>query len=239
MRTLHEILLLFRRKLLETIREPAWVAAGLSTPLLYLALFTPLLRGLGAPALGSDHVLEVFVPGVLALMAFGAGMGAGWVVVWELQTGVIERLRVTPTARFSLLLGSVLRDVVMLLAPALLVLAVAFGFGFPIHWAGLAVLFLLLSLLTAVVSAASGSLGMIFKNIGSLAAVVTGLQLPIMLLAGVLLPISIGPPWLRTVAHLNPMFYVTSGVWQAFAVMVPLAVLSLGWATRVYRKAVA
>ncbi len=141
-------------------------------------------------------------------------MGASWIVVWELQTGVIERLRVTPTGRFSLLMGSVLKDVVMLVVPGLLVLLVASLFGFQIHWAGLAVLFVPLSLLIAVVSAASGSLGLILKNIGSLAAVVASRDLAADTLG-------------------------SSGVWQAFAVMVPLTALTLWWATRVYRKAVA
>ncbi|HEY4392149.1 MAG TPA: hypothetical protein VGN02_12460 [Paenibacillus sp.] len=58
-------------------------------------------------------------------------------------------------------------------------------------------LFVLLSLLTAIISATSSSLGLILQNVGSLAAVVANLQLPITLLAGILLPLSIGPKWLR------------------------------------------
>ena len=70
--------LFFRRKLLETLRQPVWVITGLSTPLLYLALFEPLLRSVaGGNGVPAGHVLDVFVPGILTLMAFGAGMGAG------------------------------------------------------------------------------------------------------------------------------------------------------------------
>lgn len=251
MNMLLEMRLLFWRKMLETLREPAWVIAGLSTPLLYLALFSPLLTNLSSPLYSFDNVLDLFVPGILALMAFGAGMGAGWGVIFELQSGVIERLRVTPASRFSLLMGGVLRDIVMFIVPALLVIIVASLFGFQLHWAGIAILLILLTLLTAIVSAASASLGLIMKDIGSLAAVVTSLQLPIILLAGVLLPISLGPDWLRFLAHINPMFYVVEAarslaggiinsteVWLAFAVIVPLTALVLWWATGVYRKAV-
>jgi ABC-2 type transport system permease protein len=251
MKTIHEIRLLFWRKMLETLREPSWVIAGLSTPLLYLLLFTPLLKGINSSMFGTGKVLDVFVPGILALMAFGAGMGAGWVVIWELQSGVIERLRVTPSSRFALLMGGVLRDIVMFIVPAILVIFTASLFGFHIHWAGLAILIILLSLLTAIASATSVSLGLIFKNIGSLAAVVTSLQLPITLLAGVLLPLSVGPRWLNNIAHFNPMFYAveasrvlvngtinSSIVLQAFMVIVPLTALVLYWATGIYRKAV-
>ena len=251
MKTLHEIRLLFWRKMLETLRQPIWIISGLTTPLLYLALFAPLLNGMKG-MLGTGNVLDLFVPGILVLMAFGAGMGSGWIVIWELQTGVIERLRVTPASRFSLLMGSVLKDAVMFIPPAVLVILLAALFGFQLHWAGLAVLMVLLFLLTAVVSALSTSLGLILKQIGSLAAVVTGFQLPLTLLAGVLLPLSLGPKWLLVIAHFNPMFYVVeaarvlaggslagSQVLEAFMVMLPLTALVLAWSTGVYRKAVA
>jgi ABC-2 type transport system permease protein len=80
--------LFFRRKMLESLRQPAWIVMGLTTPLLYLALFTPLLNSLaGSPGFPKGHVLDVFVPGILVLIAFGAGMGAGWTVIWELDSG--------------------------------------------------------------------------------------------------------------------------------------------------------
>src|SRR5215471_7796390 len=200
--------LFFVRKMLETLRQPVWVFMGLSVPLLYMALFAPLLKPLaGGPGFPTGKVLDVFLPGILALMAFGAGMGAGWVVIFELQSGVIERLRVTPASRFALLLGTVLRDVVMFVVPALVVIGIAIPFGFHAHWGGIAVLLGLLALLTGTVSATSSAMGITLKEIGSLAAVVTGLQLPLTLLSGVLLPLSLGPDWLRALAHLNPMYY--------------------------------
>jgi ABC-2 type transport system permease protein len=103
-----------------------WIITGLSTPPLYLALFEPLLRSVGGgPSLPAGRVLDVFVPGILVLMAFGAGMGAGWVVIWELDSGVIERLRVAPARRFALLLGTALRDVAMFVVPGIVVIAIA------------------------------------------------------------------------------------------------------------------
>ena len=245
--------LFFRRKLLETLRQPVWIITGLSTPLLYLALFAPLLRTLaGGPGFPHGKVLDIFVPGVLTLMAFGAGMGAGWVVIWELDSGVTERLRVTPASRFALLLGSVLRDVVMFAIPALVVVLVAVPFGFHARWGGLAVLLPLLALLTASVSAASSALGLTLRQIGSLAAVVTGLQLPLTLLSGILLPLSLGPGWLQALGHVNPMYYavgaardlaagtiVTRGVGAGFVVMSAVAALALWWGTHSYRRAMA
>ena len=243
--------LFFRRKLLETLRQPVWVITGLSAPLLYLALFEPLLKSLaGGAGFPSGQVLEVFVPGILTLMAFGAGMGAGWVVIWEMDSGVIERLRVTPASRLALLLGTVLRDIVMFAVPAVVVIVIAIPFGFQARWGGLALLLLLLAMLTAACSASSSALGIGLKQIGSLAAVVTGLQLPLTLLSGILLPLSLGPGWLRVLGHLNPMYYAveaardlaagtitTAAVGIGFLVTGTAAALALWWGTRSYRQA--
>ncbi|MEM5818049.1 MAG: ABC transporter permease [Desulfitobacterium hafniense] len=241
--------LLCRRRLLEQIRSPIWLFMGLTTPLLYLALFAPLLGGL--PTVGGAGVADAFVPGLLALFALSSGTGIGWIINHELKTGIIERFRVSPVSRFSLLMGNVLKDIVTFLLPALIVIIVASFAGFHIHAGGLAVLLVLLCLLTAVVSAASSSLGLVAKDIGTIAAVVTGLQLPITLLAGVLLPISLGPAWLQVLAHLNPLYYVVEAsrvlaggtIWDgkvlwAFGVMIPLLGITLSWAVNVYRKAV-
>ena len=245
--------LFFRRKLLEALRQPVWIITGLSTPLLYLALFEPLLSALaGGAGFGSGTVLDVFVPGILTLMAFGAGIGAGWLVIWELDSGVIERLRVTPASRFALLLGTVLRDIVMFAVPGLVVVLVAIPFGFDPHWGGLALLTVLLALLTASASATSAALGLRLRQIGSLAAVVTGTQLPLTLLAGILLPLSIGPAWLRVLGHLNPMYYavlaarelaagqvLTATVGVGFGALAGIAALALYWGTRSYQRAMA
>jgi ABC-2 type transport system permease protein len=245
--------LLFRRKMLESLRQPAWIIMGLTTPLLYLALFTPLLNSLaGGPGFPPGHVLDVFVPGVLVLIAFGAGMGAGWPVIWELDSGVIERLRVTPASRLAIVLGTAARDIVMFVVPGVVVILVATVAGFHAHWGGLILLLVLLSLLTAACSATSSALGLGLKQIGSLAAVVTGAQLPLTLLSGILLPLSLGPAWLRVLGHLNPMYYAVeaardlaagtvanAAVGVGFAITAAAAALALCWGTRAYQHAMA
>lgn len=253
MRILKEIRLLFIRRIKEELRQPMWIFMGLATPLMYILLFSPLLKNLNPmKPLTTAQVLDSFVPGILTLLAFGTGMGSGWSIIWDLQSGLVERFRVTPASRFSMLMGVVLSDIAAFLVPAVLVIGISACFRFEVHIGGLLVLILLLCLLTAIVSAWSLSLGLILKQVSSLAAVITGLQLPLTLLSGVLLPLSMGPQWLQNIAHINPMYYtveasrvlatgiISSGkTLTAFLVMIPLTVVVLAWATRVYQKAVA
>jgi ABC-2 type transport system permease protein len=78
MTIVRELGLLWRRKLLETLRH----------------------RLAGGPGFPRGAVLDVFVPGVLCLVAFGAGMGAGGVVIFELDTaaGVVPSAAAHPRA---------------------------------------------------------------------------------------------------------------------------------------------
>ena len=129
--------LLARRRILETLRQPIWVLMGLSVPLMYLAPFAPLLKPLaGGPGFPGGSVLDVFVPGILALMAFGSGMGAGWIVIGELE---FRRHR-TAAGHPGEPAGPGARDGpprrAHVVVPAALVLVVATPFGFDPHWGG-------------------------------------------------------------------------------------------------------
>jgi ABC-2 type transport system permease protein len=114
---------------------------GFSTPVLYLALFTPLLRHLvGAPGLPAGHVLDLFLPGILALLAFASGSGPGFSTIFELRSGVIERFRVTPASRLAILAGPILASMLLMFAVDAVVVGIGAGLGFGLHAGGLLLL---------------------------------------------------------------------------------------------------
>jgi ABC-2 type transport system permease protein len=253
MKTATDAGLLLRRYLIQLLRNPAFVMIGFATPLLYLALFTPLLRHLaGAQGLPSGNVLNLFLPGILALLAYASGAGPGFSTVFELRAGVIERFRVTPVSRLAILAGPILASMLLMFLFDLVLVLAGWGFGFHLHVLGLLLLALLLALQMATMAAFSITVALRSGEINGVAAIINGLNLPVLLLGGVLLPISLGPAWLRVLAHFNPLYYTVAAaralaagpltgtaVWQAFAVLVPLCAVVLYWATSVVRKAVA
>ncbi len=252
MKLVRDTRLLAWRRSLQLLRNPVWLFVSLTVPLLYLALFTPLLRNVPvAPGQGGS-VLDEFLPGILALLAFTSGTSAGFSTLFELQAGVIERFRVTPASRLALLLGPLVSGMVSMFIFDLLLLVVGVAFGFQIHVPGLLVLGVLLALFYLTLAAFSTAVALLTKEITGFAAIVNGINLPLMLLAGVLLPISLGPAWMGVLAHFNPLYYLVTAsrtlaldtfsgpaLWQAFAVLTPLCAVSLAWATHVYRRAVA
>jgi ABC-2 type transport system permease protein len=251
-KTARDTTLLFHRYTVQMLRNPTWLFVGFSTPLLYLVLFTPLLKHFSSPGSPTSGVIDVFLPGILALLAFASGMASGFGTIFEIQEGVIERLRVTPASRLAILMGPLLSGMLMMFVFDAVVVAAAAGLGFRASWAGLALLVVLLGLLVVTMAAFSTAVAVVSKDISSFAAVINGLNLPVLLLAGVLLPISFGPTWMQVLAHFNPLYYGVEGaralcagafsspaVWQAFAVLVPLCAVVVTWATRVFRQAVA
>jgi ABC-2 type transport system permease protein len=250
MKTVRDIGLLFQRSVVQLLRNPVWLVVGFSTPILYLALFTPLLQHLAG--LPRSTVLDLFLPGILSLLAFSSGVSAGFNTIFELKGGVIERFRVTPASRFAILTGPIVASMLMTFVFDAVVVAVGAALGFSVHWLGLVTLGLLLGCLMLITSAFSIATALVTKEISGFAAVVNGLNLPVLLLAGVLIPMSFGPTWLRVLAHFNPLYYLVqssrvlasgtltgTAIWQAVAVLVPLCALTLAWATGVVRKAVA
>ncbi len=245
MKLVRDTALFTGRHALQMLRNPIWLFVGFSTPLLYLALFTPLIKG--------AHIgnLDFFLPGILSLLAFASGSSAGFGTIFELQAGVIERFRVTPTSRLAILLGPLVSGMTSMFIFDAVLVGVGTAFGYHVHWAGLLVLAVLLGVFALTLAAFSTALALVTKEISAFAAVINGINLPVLLLAGVLLPISLGPEWMNVLAHFNPLYYLVVGsralshghlardaVWQAFAVLVPLCAVSLAWATRVYRRAV-
>ncbi len=243
-----DLRLFYVRKLLSSLRNPIFVFMGITIPLLYLLLFSPLLSNVAGTRC---DVLTLFVPGMLALIAFSGGMFAGFGMIDEVRCGVIERFRVTPASRFAILAGPVLRDVSTVVAQGALFVVISSIFGFRPSLLGLPFLFFLLMLLTLITSSLGNALGLILKSEDRLAPLVHGINLPVMLLSGVLLPMSLAPRWLQVLAHCNPVYYVVEAarllvvgevshllVLRAFAILLPLALLSLRWATRVVYKVV-
>jgi ABC-2 type transport system permease protein len=252
MKTLTDIGLLFVRKMRETLRNPIYILNSMLTPIIYLVLFAPLLQKLvGVPGLQTKDVLNVFVPGLLVIVAFFGGLFVGYNMIDEVRNGVIERLRVTPTSRFALLAGRVLRDLVNVLFIVILFILVSLPFGFRPNVVGLLLLIPLVAMLLITTSSLGNALGLILRDEDRLSPIVQGINLPILLLSGVLLPLELAPPWLQFLAHFTPPYYaVVAGrllvvgvfhdirIAEAYVVMIAVTVASVWWATNAFRKAV-
>jgi ABC-2 type transport system permease protein len=242
--------LIFQRQLLLLVRNPVWVFVGIFQPVMYLLLFAPLLK----PALNASTTAEayrIFVPGLLVLLAIFGGLFQGFGLIAELRAGVIERSRVTPVSRLALLLGRSLRDVVSLLVQGAIITVLALFFGLRVHLGDVLLAFLLLGLISLMTSSVSYGVALAVKSEDVLAPVMNTIAQPVLLLSGILLPMSLAPRWLQAIADWNPFAWAVEGaralfagdigadeVWQALVIMAALTVLALFWAGRKFASSV-
>ena len=207
-----ETRLIFRQQLRLMLREPVWAVLGIIQPLLYLALFGPLLKPLTrAPGFPPGSSWSVFVPGLLIQLAMFGTLFVGFGLIGEVRFGVVERMRVTPASRLALLAGRVLRDVLVLVSQAVLLVAVASAFGLRAPVAGLALVLAIVALLGVALSSFSYAVALKLKSEDALAQLLNSIAVPLLLLSGILLPMSLAPRWLYLLSRVNPFSHVVDG----------------------------
>ena len=253
MRTIRDTWLIFDRSLTLSLRNPVWVIMGIGQPILYLLLFGPLLTNIARmPGLPPGGAFNVFVPGILVMTALFSSAFVGFGLCDEMREGVVERMTVTPMSRLAMLVGRSLRDVVLLLGQGLILVVLAIPFGLEINLGGVAVAFAMLALIGLMMSPVSYTLALVLKSEDSLAPVVNGLALPLLLLSGVMLPMSFAPDWLQTIAKLNPLYHAVAAIRALFnasygdseivigvVVLVVLAAVTIALGARSFSRAAA
>jgi ABC-2 type transport system permease protein len=236
----------FARSIRPTLRNPRSLLIGMSMSLLYLALFGPLLHQISA---GGGSSWQWFVPGMLVQTALFGTSYAGFALIPEIRSGALERFRVTPVSRAALLLGRVLGDVMRLLVQAALLAGLATIFGFRVGVGPLLLGLLLLAVLGVAIGSASYALALKVRHEYAFAPLLGTSTLPLLLLSGVLLPMTIAPTWLYGLSRANPLSYVVdaeralvAGQWSATAIWlgpllaVLLAVVAVGIGIRTFRR---
>jgi len=210
-------LIVFRRTMRLSLRQPVWMLIGLTQPLIYLCLFGPLLKSVGkAPGYPHGNPWQVFVPGLLVQLGLFGTMFVGFGLLREVRDGVIERMRVTPVSRAALFLGRMLRDVLVVTFQGVALLAAGYIMGLRAPWWSFAVGLVILALVGAAFSAASYTLAMRLGDEDTVASTLNMASIPLLLLSGVLLPMSLAPGWLRTLADINPLSHVVDGARALF-----------------------
>jgi len=156
------------------------------------------------------------VPGLLIQLGIFGSMFVGFGLIAEIRYGVVERMRVTPVSRLALLLGRVLRDTLMLLVQATILTVIAIVFGLRVSPPGALLTVALVGLLGMALSSLSYAAGMWLKSEDALAPLLNMIALPVLLLSGILLPMTLAPPWLFNLSRLSPFAYVVEAARAAF-----------------------
>ncbi|MGH3318922.1 MAG: ABC transporter permease [Streptosporangiaceae bacterium] len=203
---LRHSLVLARRSLAKTARNPGPVINGVVTPALFLVLFLYLFGG--SVAGSTADYLQYLFPGILVMGTGLAGMvSTGMNINLDLKNGVTDRFRSLPISRLAPLLGSVLADIVRYLLAVAVLFAIGTILGFRAHGSlpaafagvGVAILFgFCLSWVTVLI-------GVLVKDANAVLAFSFIAFLPLLLGTSLAAPTDTLPGWLAAWAEVNPV----------------------------------
>ncbi|GAA3924026.1 ABC transporter permease [Microbacterium invictum] len=195
------------RELKPVVRDPFSLIFSLVQPLVFLGLFAPLLVGTSGAPVG--ETLQWFVPGVLVMIVlFGTG-ATGSNLQYEMMTGSHERTLVAPLSRSSLLVGRALKEIAPIVVQAIVIVLIAWPFGFTINVPGLVIGLALLAVFGVGLGSLSYTLALKTKDREWLFwGVQQTLIFPLLILSGMLLPLDQAPGWMRAVSVVNPINWV-------------------------------
>lgn len=207
---------IFARSMRLSLRQPLWVVIGLLQPILYLTLFGPLLQTVAARSGFAGDAWQVFVPGLLVQLGIFGGLFVGFGIIAEWRAGVIDRMLVSPASRTAIISGRTLRDVVVITVQGIVLCSAAFLMGLRVPIGALLVGLAIVAMLGAAFSFISNAIGIATKSEDALAPMVNSLALPILLLSGILLPMTLAPMWLQTISNFNPFKHIVEALRAVF-----------------------
>lgn len=244
----HDSAAVFARELKPVVRDPFSLIFSLVQPLVFLALLGPLIAGV--PGMPGDNAWQWFVPGILVMIALFGTSATGSNLLYEIHTGSHERLMVAPVSRAALLVGRALKEMAPLSVQAVLIVAVMLPFGFQLYPVGAVIGLLLLGVFGVGVGALSYTLALAVRKTEWMFWVVQqSLIFPLLILSGMLMPLEMGPAWMRAAAAVNPFTHLVnaeralfsgqlgdSAVWHGALAAAATAVVGLFVGVRAMRR---
>lgn len=251
MKVARDTWLIFQYEAGQVAHNPAALAASLLNPVTYLLFFTPFLKTvLHASSYGDAY--RIYVPLLFCTIGLFGGLFSGFALLGAIRQGVISRFRVTPLSRVGLLLGRELVVVAMIGFQAVVLTIIALIFGLRVPPANFVLALIVLAMMVLLGVSISFAVAILTPNESVLPSVMNGVAQPLSLLAGVLIPLSVAPLWVRDVALWNPWAWGANGmraifeghvgaqvVWEALAILAGLATLAVVLSSRLFTREIA
>jgi len=235
----------------QLVHDPVAVAATLLNPVTYLVFFTPFLKSvMGVSTYGG--AFQIYVPLLFCSMGLFGGLFAGFTLLAAIRQGVIARFRVTPLSRVGLLLGRELVFFLLIGFQAVVITVVAVILGLRVPPANFLLALIVLAMMLLLGVSISFALAISVPNETLLGNLINGVAQPLALLAGVLIPLSVAPLWVRRVALWNPFAWGANSmraifdghigasvVWEASLILAGLAVVAVVLSSRLFTREIA
>ncbi|WP_416903404.1 ABC transporter permease [Micromonospora echinospora] len=221
-----------RRSTRLVLRSPALLIAPVAQSLFFLLVYSGQLSTVGSSYLAGADFISFLLPLILLTgVATGAG-AAGTLVLRDVTSGYLDRLRLAHGTTIPFILGAVAAALVAVTVQMLITIAGAALIGYrPENWPGviaMIVLMLVLGLGIALLGVAVAIRTTSPSSTNLVTLAVFGLSF----FTGVFAPVNELAGWMRAIATINPLTYVIDAARQfevgAASSALPIALLVLG-----------
>jgi ABC-2 type transport system permease protein len=197
------------------MRERMTMVFGLFQPMLWLLLFGSSFKNATSPqAFGTGNYFAFMTAGVVVMTVLNSGLAGGVDLIFDRETGFLDRLLVAPIARSSIIVSRFLFVMVLSGLQILIILGTAFflhvvpvtGLG------GIAVILLVGVLLGVGLTALSLGLAFSISSHSGFFSLIGFITLPLIFISSALVSLNAMPFWLKAIALLNPMTWTINAV---------------------------
>jgi ABC-2 type transport system permease protein len=243
--------LIFHRQMLIYLRRRVRIVFSFAYPVTMLVCFAPMMTNVLSSVGVTSHVqaYRIYVPGLLAYIVAIGGLATGFALLADVKSGIIERSLVTPVSRLALILGRALHEVAVLVTQAVIVTVIALPAGVFVRLPDLVLAYVLLASIGLLTVSLSYVAAMRVRNSIVLRWLLDSGAQPVMLVSGMLLPLTLAPLWIVAIARENPFYWGTNGVralfadhiadttvWVSLLVVLAAGMLATIWSARMFAR---
>jgi ABC-2 type transport system permease protein len=230
-----------KRDFIKWTRSKVAVISALVMPAAWLVFV-----GLALPVKFTGNYLDFITPGILVMTMLSAGLSGGTLLMFDKILGFLNKFLALPTPRSSILIGKILFITGRGLIQTTIILVIALLIGATLlSPAQYGLTYLVLLLFGILISAFATTIALYLDDHDSYSAFNTMISMPLFFTSSALMPYSVMPAWLATIAHLNPLSYaidavrdVTAGGFPTMPILVLLllSIVVLTICMQVFRK---
>jgi ABC-2 type transport system permease protein len=252
-----EIAAIFGRWVRKLIRRPTNLTFSLIQPLIWFLLFTQAFQAVAnipgfQQITGTSSYLTFFSAAVIVQTVLTSALQSGLGMVDDVESGYLDKMRVTPVRRASILMGKVFSDGFRIVIQTAIIIALAYVLNVRVVTGLLGiVMILLIAMFFGIAwSGISTFVALTTRNSESTLVISIMFVFPLLFLSTAVMPKEFLAPWVQEFSTYNPVSYVADAIrsliiqgyeWaligQAFLAILIVGAITLTATTLMFRRA--
>jgi len=213
-KTVSKSYILAEMEVRKLLHDPTELISRALQPILWLGIFGEALSKIRAIPTQGYTYLQFLTPGILTQSVVFVAIFYGLYIIMDRDTGILQKLLVTPTPRLALVWGRMISAGVRGLSQAIIIFLFALVLRIQLHvtlWSLLGV-FVIIMLGAGFFTGLSMIIASIVKTRERFMGIGQVITQPLFFASSAIYPISIMPHWLQVVANINPLSYMVDGL---------------------------